>query len=101
MNYLIMQKKLKRSSEILQAEKNIDTQPFHKQQTYAQQLKELEDDQFGKIAQRLLMNNNLHRMLKTEIIHQFLARGLHPTVAVRIGPVDRLENVQRRNGVYP
>lgn len=79
-----LEKKLKKSSEILQAEKTIDTQPFHKQQTYAQQLKELEDDQFGKIAQRLLMNNNLHRMLKTEIIHQFLARGLHPTVTVRL-----------------
>lgn len=79
-----LEKKLKKSSEILQAEKNIDTQPFHKQQAYAQQLKELEDDQFSKIAQRLLMNSGLHRMLKTEIIHQFLARGLHPSVTVRL-----------------
>ena len=79
-----LEKKLKKSSEILQAEKNIDTQPFHKQQAYAQQLKELEDDQFSKIAQRLLMNSSLHRMLKTEIIHQFLARGLHPSITVRL-----------------
>jgi hypothetical protein len=79
-----LEKKLKKSSEILQTEKNIDTQPFHKQQAYAQQLKELEDDQFSKIAQRLLMNSGLHRMLKTEIIHQFLARGLHPSVTVRL-----------------
>jgi len=87
-----LEKKLKKSSEILQAEKTIDTQPFHKQQLYAQQLKELENDQFGKIAQRLLMNSNLHRMLKTEIIHQFLARGLHPTVTARLdGTVDKLD----------
>lgn len=79
-----LEKKLKKSSEILQAEKNIDTQPFHKQQAYAQQLKELEDDQFSKLAQRLLMNSKLHRMLKTEIIHQFLARNLQPTVSVRV-----------------
>lgn len=87
-----LEKKLKKSSEILQAEKGIDKQPFHKQQVYAQQLKELDDDQFGKIAQRLLMNNNLHRMLKTEIIHQFLARKLHPTVTVRLdGTEEKLD----------
>lgn len=87
-----LEKKLKKSSEILQAEKNIDAQPFHKQQLYAQQLKELEDDQFLKIARRLLMNNNLHRMLKTEIIHQFLARGLHPIVTIRLdGSEEKLD----------
>lgn len=93
-----LEKKLKKSAEILQAEKSIDAQPFHKQQLYAQQLKELEDDQFVKIAQRLLMNNNLHRMLKTEIIHQFLARGLRPTVTVRL---DGSEEKLNLTGLVP
>jgi tetratricopeptide (TPR) repeat protein len=87
-----LETKLKKSSEILRAEKNIDTQPFHKQQVYAQQLKELEDDQFGKLAQRLLLNNKLHRMLKTEIIHQFLERGLRPSLTVRLdGSEEKLD----------
>lgn len=41
---------------------------------HTQQLKELEDDQFGKIAQRLLMNNT-YRMLKQRSFINFLRVG--------------------------
>lgn len=76
----ILEKKLKKSTEILKAEKHISDQNFQKQQHYTTQLKDLDDDYFIKIAQRLLLNKKIHRLLKTEVLHQCIQRKLDTVI---------------------
>lgn len=80
----ILEKKLKKSTEVLKAEKYISDQNFQKQQHYTTQLKDLDDDYFIKIAQRLLLNKKIHRLLKTEVLHQCIERKLDTVIKANL-----------------
>jgi hypothetical protein len=80
----ILEKKLKQSTDILKAEKGIAEQSFQKQQQYTTQLKVLDDDYFLKIAERLLLNRGVHRLLKTEVLHQCLERKLNTVIKANV-----------------